>query len=68
MVLRNTHLYNERPLQKIPKNSENKPRGLNFSKALFEGLIFGGLIYGGALRFEIDRASLIVRSKFTVSK
>ena len=24
------------------KNSENKPRGLYFSKALFEGLIFGG--------------------------
>ena len=23
-------------------NSENKPRGLYFSKALFEGLIFGG--------------------------
>ena len=26
---------------KIPKNSENKPRDLYFSKALFEGLIFG---------------------------
>ena len=25
-----------------PLNSENKPRGLYFSKALFEGLIFGG--------------------------
>ena len=24
------------------KNSENKPGGLYFSKALFEGLIFGG--------------------------
>ena len=24
------------------KNSENKPRRLYFSKALFEGLIFGG--------------------------
>ena len=26
----------------LPSNSENKPRGLYFSKALFEGLIFGG--------------------------
>ena len=26
----------------IPSNSENKPQGLHFSKALFEGLIFGG--------------------------
>ena len=25
-----------------PENSENKPLGLYFSKALFEGLIFGG--------------------------
>ena len=25
----------------LPLNSENKPRGLYFSKALFEGLIFG---------------------------
>jgi len=32
----------------IPQNSENKPRGLYFSKALFEGLIFGGAIFGGA--------------------
>ena len=29
-------------LQYIPYNSENKPRGLYFSKALFEGLIFAG--------------------------
>ena len=28
--------------KQIPQNSENKPRGLYFSKALFEGLIFGG--------------------------
>ena len=27
---------------KVPQNSENKPRGLCFSKALFEGLMFGG--------------------------
>ena len=26
----------------LPQNSENKPRGLYFSKTLFEGLIFGG--------------------------
>ena len=43
-----------------------------FSKALFEGLIFGrayvrrGLSTEGNLRFEIDWASLIVGSKFTV--
>ena len=48
------------------------PRGLYFSKALFEGLIFGGayirrgLSTEGNLRFRIDWASLIVGSKFTV--
>ena len=48
----------------------NKPRGLYFSKALFEWLIFGGtyirrgLSTEGNLRFEIDWASLIVGSKF----
>ena len=52
--------------------SENKPRGLYFSKALFEELIFGGayirrgLSTEGNLRFKIDCASLIVGSKFTV--
>ena len=46
----------------IPQNSENKPRGLYFSKALFEGLIFGG----ANLWRVIDWASLIVGSKFTV--
>ena len=57
---------------KILLNSENKPRGLYFSKALFEGLIFGvayilrGLSTEGSLRFKIDWDSLIVRSKFTV--
>ena len=54
------------------QNFENKPRGLFFSKALFEGLIFGGsyirrgLSTEGNLRFKIDWASLIVGSKFTV--
>ena len=49
---------------KIPKNSENKPRDLYFSKALFEGLVFGGayirkgLCTEGNLRFKIDWASL----------
>ena len=44
---------------------------LYFSKALYEGLIFGGayirrgLSMEGNLRFEIDRASLFVGSKFT---
>ena len=47
-------------------------RGLYFSKALFEGLIFGGayirrgLSTEESLRFKIDRASLVVGSKFTV--
>ena len=56
----------------IPLNSENKPRGLYFSNALFEGLIFGGayiqrgLSTEGNLRFKIDWASLIVGRKFTV--
>ena len=56
----------------LPQNSENKPRGLYFSKALFEGLIFGGayirrgLSTEGNLRFKIDWASLIVGGKFTV--
>ena len=54
------------------KNSEKKPRGLYFSKALFERLIFGGayirrgLSTEGNLRFKIDWASLIVGRKFTV--
>ena len=48
------------------------PRGLYFSKALFEGLVFGGayirrgLSTEGNLRFTIDWANHIVRSKFTV--
>ena len=54
--------------RKIP----NKPRGLYFSMALFEGLIFGGayirrgLSMEANLRLQIDWASLIVGSKFTV--
>ena len=56
----------------IPYNTENKPRGLYFVNALFEGLNFGGayirrgLSTEGNLRFKIDWASLIVGSKFTV--
>ena len=56
----------------VPSNSENKPWGLYFSKALFEGLIFGGayirrgLCTEGNLRFKIDWASLILGRKFTV--
>ena len=56
----------------IPYNSENKPRALYFSKALFEGLIFGGAFFRrglsteGDLRFKIDRVNLTVGSKFTV--
>ena len=54
------------------KFSENKPRGLYFSNALFKGLIFGGayirrgLSTEGNLRVKIDWASLIVGSKFTI--
>ena len=54
------------------KNSENKPRGLYFSPALYEELIFGGayilrgLCTEANLHFEIDWDSRIVRSKFTV--
>ena len=49
--------------RKIPKIS---PRGLYFSKILFEGLIFGGayirrdLCTEGNLRLKIDWASLIL--------
>ena len=55
--------------RKIPKSS---PGAYIFSKAFFEGLIFGGayirsdLCTEGNLRFKIDRASLIVGSKFKV--
>ena len=56
----------------LPQNSENKPRGLYFSKALFDRLISGGayirreicvsksarLILEGNLRLKIDWASL----------
>ena len=66
------HARNEAFSPMIPYNSENKPRGLYFSKALFEGLIFGGayirrsLSMEGNLRFKINWASVIVGSKFTV--
>ena len=58
--------------EQIPYHSENKPQGLYFLKALFEGLIFGGayirrgLSTEGNLRLKIDWAGLIARSKFTV--
>ena len=61
-----------RSREEVLQNFENKPWGLYFSKALFEGLIFGGayiqrgLSTEGNLRFKIDWASLIVGSKFTV--
>ena len=68
-----TFLKNFKGLQlEVPENSENKPRGLYYSKALFEGVSFGGayirrgLSTEGNLRFEIDWAGLIVGSKFTV--
>ena len=45
-------------VRRMTPNSENKPRGLYFSKDLFERLIFGrglysdGLIIGGKLTFQ----------------
>ena len=65
-ILQSAHFKKYR---KIP---ENKPQGLHFSKALFEGLIFGGAYIRrgfpteGKLRFKIDWVSRIVGSKFTV--
>ena len=65
-------MVSTRTFRLIPLNSENKPRGLYFSKALFERLTFGGayvrrgLSTEGNFRLQIDSASLIVRSKFTV--
>ena len=56
----------------IPQNSKNKPQGLYFSKALFEGLIFGGfyiwrgLSTEGNLYLKIDWAIPIVGSNFTI--
>ena len=56
----------------IVYNFENKPRGLYFSKALLEGLTFGGAYIRRGLstevnlHFKLDRASLIVGSKFTI--
>ena len=44
----------------LAQNSENKPRCLYFSKALFEGLSTEG-----DFRFKIDWAGHIVGSKFT---
>ena len=54
------------------KNPKDKPWGLYFSKALFEGLIFGGAYIRRGLStewnscFKIDWVSLIVGRKFTV--
>ena len=51
----------------LPQNSENKPRGLYFSKALFEGPIFGGAYLRREICIsKIDWASLIVGGKFTI--
>ena len=72
IVLKGCKKKKNKTKKHIPQNSENKPGGLYFSKALFEGLIFGGaylrrgLYMEGNLRFKIDWASLIVGSKFTV--
>ena len=60
------------PLSYITVKSENKPRGLYFSKAVFEGLIFAGAYFRRGLstegnsRFKINWTSLIVGSKVNV--
>ena len=72
MCMYTTNQKQNLPCLTFPYNSENKPRRLYFSRALFEGLIFGGayirrgLSTEGNLSFKIDWASLIVESKFTV--
>ena len=72
MCMYTTNQKQNLPCLTFPYNSENKPRRLYFSRALFEGLIFGGayiprgLSREGNLSFKIDWASLIVESKFTV--
>ena len=69
VMQRKIHKHNTLGYRKIPKTS---PQGLYFSKAHFEGLIFGGayiprgLSTEANLRVEIDWASLIVGSKFTI--
>ena len=47
----------------IPKIS---PGAHIFQRPFLKGLFFEGLIYGGKFAFQIDWASLIVGSKFTV--
>ena len=57
-------LFNYVRLAENTENSKNKPRGLYFSKAVFEGLILLGayirrsLCTEGNLRFKINWASL----------
>ena len=48
------------------KNSESKPRGLYFSKALFGGLFLEGLMYRGKFAFQSQWASLTLGRKFKV--
>ena len=49
--------------RKIPKIS---PGTYIFQRPFLRGLFWGGLSTEGKLRFKIERASLIVGSKFTV--
>ena len=51
-------------LNKIPYNSENKLRGLNFSKVLFEGLSFGGAYMGREICVS-KSARLILGGKYS---
>ena len=72
IVLKGCKKKKNKTKKHIPQNSENKPGGLYFSKALFEGLICGaayirrGLSKEENLRFKIEWATLLFGSKFTV--
>ena len=62
--------------KQIPYNSENKPRGLYFSKALFERLIFGGAyvrwescvtkLIGLAYSWKANKKKLCYRTVFAL--
>ena len=60
-------ISNARNHHTVKINSENKPQGLYFSKALFEGFIFGGVyVWREIFHFKIDWACLILGRKFTI--
>ena len=42
LIFEGGSIYKRNNRSRLPSNSENKPKGLYFSKALFKGLIYGG--------------------------